>query len=114
MKTYLPFLLLLAGCASTQAPQPVTVELKDDPDAVIEEIAVEIVDDATFGEFAPVEPDRAACFMDGMTVPRDQAATLEWDGRSYSFCTPRCRENFRSDPGKCLSNARHKPIVSSR
>ncbi|MBI2922680.1 MAG: YHS domain-containing protein [Planctomycetes bacterium] len=52
--------------------------------------------------------------MDGMTVPRDQAATLEFDGRNYSFCTPRCRESFRSDPGKCLSTARHKPVVSSR
>jgi putative ABC transport system ATP-binding protein len=34
----------------------------------------------------------------GMSLEQDRAVTSEWDGRSWSFCSKGCRDEFLADP----------------
>jgi len=56
-------------------------------------------------EEGPEEP--AEVFIDpvcGMKVePESAAASAEFDGKTYYFCNPRCKERFLADPGKYLA-----------
>ncbi len=41
----------------------------------------------------------------GMTVEPDRAVSARWQGKSYFFCHPGCREKFEADPGKYAPGA---------
>lgn len=119
MKALIPWLALAAaGCGSAPPPEPAavprpaTVDLRDDPDAQVEEIATVIEDDAAFGDLPPLDPSRAACYMDGTTVARDGAPTGSWDGRTFTFCTPRCRDAFLASPQRWVGSALHRAEIA--
>jgi YHS domain-containing protein len=42
----------------------------------------------------------------GMTVDRKTALQSQWEGRTYYFCGPGCKERFESDPARYLDGAR--------
>src|SRR4029453_18358849 len=42
----------------------------------------------------------------GMTVNRKTALQSEWNGTTYYFCGPRCKERFEADPARYLEGAR--------
>ena len=44
----------------------------------------------------------------GMSVDptRAKGGTFEHDGKTYSFCNPRCREKFAADPARYLQAER--------
>jgi YHS domain-containing protein len=43
----------------------------------------------------------------GMEIfPEDAAATIEYGGTTYHFCSVRCRDQFIDDPVRFVSNAR--------
>ena len=41
----------------------------------------------------------------GMAVERDGSPHFRWDGQTYFFCSPGCREEFAADPGRFLRAA---------
>jgi len=42
----------------------------------------------------------------GMSVESEKAAATEtYQGRSYYFCSPGCRNSFKTDPGKFAAKA---------
>ena len=49
----------------------------------------------------------------GMTVNQDQAMadglTAEVDGKTYSFCSADCKEQFEQDPQRFLTEKADKP-----
>jgi Cu+-exporting ATPase len=46
----------------------------------------------------------------GMTVnPATAAASATYQGRTYYFCNPRCRERFLADPGRYLGGSPSQP-----
>ena len=38
----------------------------------------------------------------GMSVEREKAISVEWDGKVYSFCAQGCRDEFVNDPQKFI------------
>jgi Cu+-exporting ATPase len=50
----------------------------------------------------------------GMSIDPETAAggSYEYQGATYSFCNPRCRERFIADPGKYLDSAPAEPMAS--
>jgi uncharacterized protein len=42
----------------------------------------------------------------GMTVDRTTALRSEWEGRTYYFCSPGCKERFEADPARYLERPR--------
>jgi len=43
------------------------------------------------------------CSMSGRPVPREASSVLRYQGVDYSFCSDKCREEFKKNPGKyCL------------
>jgi Cu+-exporting ATPase len=60
------------------------------------------------------QPRKAKDLVCGMTVDPAKALSHEHEGRTYSFCSPRCVERFRADPAKYLESreeARPAPRV---
>jgi Cu+-exporting ATPase len=41
-----------------------------------------------------------------MTVNRKTALQSEWNGTTYYFCGPSCKERFEADPARYLEGAR--------
>ena len=39
-----------------------------------------------------------------MAVPSPEALTLTYQGATYSFCSPGCRDNFRRHPAQYAKN----------
>lgn len=96
---------ILTGC---RTPESTTISLRDDPDAVVEEIAVEAPDSRVYGHLQPENLDLAACFMDGLVVQVERSATLELNGSKFSFCSPYCRDQFAGNPAGFIAEARHQ------
>jgi len=46
----------------------------------------------------------------GMSVQRDQAVTLEWEGTLYFFCARGCRAEFLEDPASFLMPRPGQPV----
>jgi YHS domain-containing protein len=42
----------------------------------------------------------------GMTVNRKNALSTEWNGTTYYFCGPGCKERFEADPARYVEGAR--------
>jgi uncharacterized protein len=42
----------------------------------------------------------------GMTVDQKTALRSEWEGRTYYFCSPGCKERFEADPARYTDGAR--------
>jgi YHS domain-containing protein len=42
----------------------------------------------------------------GMTVSRKTALRSEWNGTTYYFCSPGCKERFEADPERYLGSSR--------
>lgn len=104
-------LFLVSGCASAPKPRP----LASDPDAVIEEVAVEVGDEPVYGELPPADVRSAACFMTGEIIPRERAVTADWGGQKYEFCCDRCRKTFQAQPERYIGLAFHrKDVISAK
>jgi Cu+-exporting ATPase len=40
----------------------------------------------------------------GMTIDRDDAVRVEYDGRQYSFCDPACASIFHDEPARWIDD----------
>ena len=50
----------------------------------------------------------------GMTVdPATAAGSATYEGRTYHFCSPRCLERFRADPGRYVGGSSTRPATPS-
>ena len=50
----------------------------------------------------------------GMTVdPATAAGSTTYEGRTYYFCSPRCLERFRADPGRYVGGPSPRPATPS-
>lgn len=98
---------ILTGC---RTPETTTSNLRDDPDAVVEEIALESADGMVYGNLQPDNPALAACFMDGLVLPVERAVTLQLNGSKFSFCSGLCRDQFAGNPASFIAEARH-PVI---
>ena len=98
---------ILTGC---RTPESTTFSLKDDPDAVVEEIAVESADRTVYGHLQPDNLALAVCFMDGLVLPVERAVTLQLNGSKFSFCSSLCRDQFAGNPVSFIAEARHPEI----
>lgn len=57
-----------------------------------------------------VNPNRSDGEIDpvcGMKVKPDMLNTVEYQGRTYRFCSPGCREKFKADPEHYLGQEAH-------
>lgn len=90
---------LLQGIAKQQRRSVVIVS----HDARIQDIADRVLwlEDGQFKEMATMATDPVC----GMKVEREKAVTAEWDGRSFSFCSRGCRNEFLEEPQQFLSGA---------
>ncbi len=90
---------LLQGIAKQQRRSVVIVS----HDARIQDIADRVLwlEDGQFKEMATMTTDPVC----GMKVEREKAVTAEWDGRSFSFCSRGCRNEFLEEPQQFLSGA---------
>ena len=70
------------------------------PDQRIKDIADRVLwlEDGEFKETVTMAIDPVC----GMSVEREKAISVEWDGKVYSFCAQGCRDEFVSDPQKFI------------
>src|SRR6516165_10449225 len=66
--------------------------IKDSADRVL------WLEDGQFKEMATMATDPVC----GMKIEREKAVTTEWEGKSYSFCSRGCRNEFLEDPQQFL------------
>ena len=69
-------------------------------DQRIQDIADRVLwlEDGRFKEMATMATDPVC----GMKIEREKAVMTEWEGRSYSFCSRGCRNEFLEDPQQFL------------
>jgi len=69
-------------------------------DQRIQDIADRVLwlEDGQFKEMATMATDPVC----GMKIEREKAVMTEWEGRSYSFCSRGCRNEFLEDPQQFL------------
>jgi P-type Cu+ transporter len=49
----------------------------------------------------------------GMMVPSDAPLRADFEGETYVFCNPRCRERFLKEPARYLQQPAHQPAMPS-